>query len=63
MEAERCFQSIPRLRNYLDVRSLVSPSSLLLLMPSIFIIMKNIGKGKEFMHMFLATSEFLFSIS
>lgn len=52
-----------KLRNYLDVGSLVTPSSLLLLIPSIFIIMKNIGKGKEFMNTFLATSKFLFSVS
>lgn len=32
-------------------------------MPSIFVIMESIGKGEEFIHMFLATSELLFSVS
>lgn len=58
-DRERGFQgAIQRLRNCLDIGSLMSsffhyyPSLLQLLIPSIFVIMESIGKGKEFLYGF-----------
>lgn len=58
-DKERGFQGvIQRLRKCLAIGSLVSsffhyyPSPLLLLIPSTFIIMESIGKGKEFLYGF-----------